>query len=255
MKITVERIIALLLLSGELLLLPACKAQVVSGSNFSELYSSQPSENQPIETPARTPAEPRPESFTASDETEDLTNAHSLPPDIPEHTSNADNRVAATPETSAVPPSSSNEMGTVSQPASSPPEEATEPELSTLEPPDPLPPESSAAPSVEIMGRAYLCDLLSGVNSHRSNPLDMDAELSAIAQAHAEEMAQTKNLYHSCSGVESVGKGAFDDGIKEGSLLTVHCSDLASNEVLRIGVGAAKDDSGAIYVCILGKNY
>lgn len=247
MKITVERIIALLLLSGELLLLSACKAQVVSGSNFSELYSSQPSENQPIETPARTPAEPQPESFTASDETEDLTNAHSLPPDIPEHTSNADNRVAAAPETSAVPPSSSKEMGTVSHPASSPSEEATEPDLST--------PESSAAPSVEIMDRAYLCDLLSGVNSHRSNPLDMDADLSAAAQAHAEEMARTKSLYHSCSGVESVGKGAFDDGIKEGSLLTVHCSDLASNEVLRIGVGAAKDDSGAIYVCILGKTY
>lgn len=83
----------------------------------------------------------------------------------------------------------------------------------------------------------------------------MDADLSATAQAHAEEMARTKSLYHSCSGVESVGKGAFENGVKEGSLLTVHCSDLASDDILRIGVGAARDENGAIYVCILGKTY
>lgn len=83
----------------------------------------------------------------------------------------------------------------------------------------------------------------------------MDAGLSANAQAHAEEMAQTKRLYHACSGVESVGKGAFEDGVKEGSLLTVHCSDLASEELIRIGAGAARDEDGSIYVCILGKTY
>ena len=108
---------------------------------------------------------------------------------------------------------------------------------------------------MKVMGSAYLYDLLSGVNSHRSKPLNMDAVLSAIAQAHAEEMAQTKSLYHSCSGVESVGKGGFEDGVKEGSLLTVHCSDLASEELIRIGAGAARDENGSIYVCILGKTY
>lgn len=153
-----------------------------------------------------------------------------------------------------VPPPSS-EMSAAPQPTSSPVEEASETEISTSEPSATHSPESSAAPTVQPMDSEYLCDLLSGVNSHRSNPLNMDADLSAAAQAHAEEMARTKSLYHSCSGVESVGKGAFEYGVKEGSLLTVHCSDLASNEIRRIGVGAARDENGAIYVCILGKTY
>lgn len=255
MKFTVKRIIALLCLFCELLLLPACMAEETSYTSPEEFCSAQPSESQSIEMLTRTLAESPAESFTASDETANLPDIPSSTPDIPEHTSNAENRVAAAPETSAVPSSSSNEMGTVSQPASSPSEEASEPEISTPKPPDTLSPESSAAPSVQPMNSAYLYDLLSGVNSHRNKPLNMDADLSASAQAHAEEMARTKNLYHSCSGVESVGKGAFDDGVKEGSLLTVHCADLASDEALRIGSGAARDENGSIYVCILGKTY
>lgn len=255
MKITVKRTIALCCLFCGLSLLPACMAEEASNTSPEGVYSARPLESPPIEMHARTPTEAPAESFTVSDETADLPDAPSLPSDLPENTSKAENRMAADPETSAVPSSLSNKMGTVSQPASSPSEEATEPDLSTPEPPDPLPPESSAVPSVKAMDSAYFCDLLSGVNAHRGNPLDMHTDLSAIAQAHVEEMARTKSLYHFCSGVESVGKGAFEDGAKEGSLLTVHCSDLASDEVLRIGVGAAKDDSGTIYVCILGKTY
>lgn len=255
MKITVKRVIALLCLLCGLLLLPACMVEEASSTISEEFCSTQPIECQPIEMPARTLAEAPAESFNASDTTADLPDTPSLTPDIPEHTSNAENRVAAVSETSIVPSSSSNEVSTVPHPASSPAEETSEGELSTPEPPATLPSETSAVPSVEAMDNIYLCDLLIGVNSHRSSPLDMDADLSAAAQAHALEMAQTKSLYHSCSGVESVGKGAFEDGVKEGSLLTVHCSDLASEELIRIGVGGAKDEDGSIYVCILGKTY
>ena len=161
--------------------------------------------------------------------------------------------MSSSPERAVSSPSS--EVPAAPQTAYYPPEEASQSKTSAPERPDTPPPVPSDGSSVEAMGNAYLYDLLLGVNSHRSKPLNMDADLSAAAQAHAEEMAQTKNLYHSCSGVESVGKGAFEDGVKEGSLLTVHCSDLASEELIRIGAGAARDEDGSIYVCILGKTY
>lgn len=252
MKITVKRVIALLCLFCGLLLLPACMAEEAPSTSSEGFCSTQPIESQSIEMPARTLAKAPAESFNASDSTADLSDTPSLAPDIPERTSNAENRVPTVSEISSVPLS---EMCAAPQTASSPSEETSQPGTSAPEFPDTPPQESSVAPSVQPMDSAYLCNLLSGVNLHRSGPLDMDADLSAAAQAHALEMAQTKSLYHSCSGVESVGKGAFDDGVKEGSLLTVHCSDLASEELIRIGVGAAKDEDGSIYVCILGKTY
>lgn len=59
------------------------------------------------------------------------------------------------------------------------------------------------------------CELENQSNC-KLNFLDKDL-FQATAQAHVEEMARTKCLYHSCSGVESVGRGAFEDGVKEGS--------------------------------------
>lgn len=254
MKITVERIITLFCLFCWILLLPACKSQEVSAPNSSELCSSQSSENKLIETPAITPSEQRSESSATSDAATFLTDESSLPSIILENTSEEENTLVTSSEIPAV-SSSSSDISTAPPPASSPSEVAIAPEMPIPELTDSLPPESSAVPSVEAMDSSYLCDLIIGVNSHRTRPLNMEADLSASAQAHTEEMAQTKNLYHSCSGVESVGKGALEDGVKEGSLLTVHCSDLASDELLRIGVGAARDEDGSIYVCILGKTY
>lgn len=254
MKITVKRIVNLLCLFCGLLLLPACMMKETSDSTSVELCSAQSSENKPIETPAITPLEQRSESSATSDAATYLPDESSSIPDISEYTPKAENTMVTSSEIPAV-SSSSSEISATPQPAASPSKVAPETEISTPEPPDPLPPESSAVPSVEAMDSAYLCDLLIGVNSHRNSPLNMDTDLSATAQAHAEEMAQMKSLYHSCSGVESVGKGAFEDGKKEGSMLTVHCSDLASEELIRIGVGAARDKDGSIYVCILGKTY
>ena len=105
------------------------------------------------------------------------------------------------------------------------------------------------------MGAAYKANVLAAVNSYRQTQLGMDSDLSATAQAHAEAMALSKSTYHFCRGVESVGSGAYDDGYKQGVALTLHCSALTEEKVVRIGVGAACDENGSIYVCIFGKTY
>lgn len=124
--------------------------------------------------------------------------------------------------------------------------------------PTPVPeptPEPVPEPSAMDMGSGYKESVLAGVNSYRQTQLCMDGELSGIAQAHAEAMALSKSTYHSCRGVESIGSGAYEDGFSEGTILTVHCSALSEEKVVRIGVGAARDENGSIYVCILGKTY
>lgn len=254
MEILVKRIISWSCLLCWLLLLPACTAKETASSGSEELSRAQSLDSIPAEAPTGTPAEPASELFSAVDTVASLPGESSNPSHITQSSSEvSENKMSSSLERAVS--SQSSEVTAAPQTASYPPEEASQSETSPPEFPDTPPSVSSYTPSVQPMDSAYLCNLLSGVNLHRSNPLDMDADLSAIAQAHAEEMAQTKNLYHSCSGVESVGKGAFEDGVKEGSLLTVHCSDLASEELLRIGAGAARDEDGSIYVCILGKTY
>ena len=254
MEILVKRIISWSCLLCGLLLLPACTAKETASSGSEELSRVQSLDSIPAEAPTGTPTEPTSELFSAVDTAASLPGESSNPSQITESSSEvSENKMSSSPKRAVSSPSS--EVTTAPQPAFYPPEETFQSETVAPEPPDPLPSKSSAALSVQPMNSAYLFDLLSGVNSYRNNSLDMDADLSATAQAHAEEMARTKSLYHSCSGVESVGKGAFENGVKEGSLLTVHCSDLASDDILRIGVGAARDENGAIYVCILGKTY
>lgn len=254
MEIKVKRITSLFCLLCGLLLLPACTTKETASSGSEELSRVQSLDSIPAEAPTGTTTEPVSELFSAVDTVASLSGEPSSPSHITESNSEKEeNGIMSASEIAAQSPSS--ERTAAPQTASYPPEEASQSETSPPELFDTPPPVLSDAPRVEAMGSAYLYDLLSGVNSHRSKPLNMNADLSASAQAHAEKMAQTKNLYHACSGVESVGKGAFEDGVKEGSLLTVHCSDLASEELIRIGAGAARDEDGSIYVCILGKTY
>ena len=204
MEMKVKRITSLFFLFCGLLLLPACTIKETSSSVSEELSRVQSLDNRPVETPASTPTEPT-SGLSAAVDTVISVTGESL------NTSHITERSLKVSE---------NEISSSSEKAvPSPSEKEPQPETPAPEFPDTPPPVSSDAPSVEAMESAYLNDLLSGVNSHRSNPLNMDADLSAAAQAHAKEMAQTKRLYHSCSGVESVGKGAFEDGVKEGSLL------------------------------------
>lgn len=105
------------------------------------------------------------------------------------------------------------------------------------------------------MGTAYKGHILDGVNSYRKSVLLMDSQLSVTAQNHAMNMAMQKKVWHECPGIESVAAEAYRDGFLEGTILTIHCSDLAEDKVKRIGVGAAQDENGSIYVCVYAKTY
>lgn len=105
------------------------------------------------------------------------------------------------------------------------------------------------------MGTDYKTNILDGINSYRKSSLAMDQNLSEIAQSHAMKMALQKKAWHECAGIESVAAGAYRDGYLEGTILTIHCSDLAEDKVKRVGVGAAQDENGSIYVCVYAKTY
>lgn len=205
MKTKVKRITSLFCLFCGLLLLPACTTKETANSGSEELSRVQTLDSIPAEAPTGTPTETPSKLFSAVDTTTSVLEESSNPSQITESSSEvSENKMSSSPKRTVSSPSS--EVPAAPQTASYPPKEASQPETSPPELPDTPPPVPSDAPSVETMGSAYLYDLLLGVNPHRINPLNMDADLSTIAQAHAEEMAQTKSLYHSCSGVESVGK-------------------------------------------------
>lgn len=115
--------------------------------------------------------------------------------------------------------------------------------------------EPTAAPKAFDMGDDYKTNILDGINSYRKSSLAMDQNLSEIAQSHAMKMALQKKAWHECTGIESVAAGAYRDGFLQGTILTIHCSDLAEDKVKRIGVGAAKDENRSIYVCVYAKTY
>lgn len=218
------------------------------------------------------------ESSTESHETETSSCLSSVPTD--EHTESQETSTGSKPKEQTISSSSSQNSPPskdTAPPAEIPPstnsaESSTTSSTSSVRPTKPPIPEESnpsdssvskpeptteSKPSVTVtpMNQEYLNDLLAGVNDHRQTKLPLNADLCSTAQAHAEKMARERKLYHECQGVESVGSGGYEDGFKQGSMLTVHCPDLADEALARIGVGAARDRDGSIYVCILGKMY
>ena len=265
-----NRICCLLLVMGIILSLAACSSakeelehetgeSSETSSTFEEgvtsgpdvFISSESMEDQESEAPSETVEEEAPNSNTEVSEVQseisepnqeeriEKSEAASQP-----HSQSTENEGEASSDTASISGSATSELDTPT-PASDP----------TSEPTPESAPESSPSPSATDMGAAYKKSVLSAVNSYRETQLGMDSELSSTAQAHAEAMALRKSTFHSCKGVESVGSGAYEDGYKQGVVLTMHCSTLAEEKVVRIGVGAARDENGSIYVCIFGKTY
>lgn len=206
----------------------SCLSSVPTDKNAERLETSidsKPKEQITSSLPSQANPEPKPTAPTAE-----------IPlPTNPTESSTTSGTSSVTPTKPSIPEESK---------PSDPP--ASEPEPTT---------ESNPSVTVVPMGQEYLNDLLAGVNDHRQTKLSLNADLCSTAQAHAEKMARERKLYHECKGIESVGSGGYEDGFKQGSMLTVHCPDLADEALARIGVGAARDRDGSIYVCILGKMY
>jgi uncharacterized protein YkwD len=104
------------------------------------------------------------------------------------------------------------------------------------------------------------------VNETRSSvgrsTLTLDADLTAIAQRHAEGMASRTRLYHSSSATrppsgfrsvgENVGRGHTSDGIHNALRSSSgHYRNMVSPSFRAFGVGSAYGSDGRLYVAQL----
>lgn len=99
-------------------------------------------------------------------------------------------------------------------------------------------------PEMEIMGGSFNSAVLTAVNAARAEygnaPLVLDSGLCAKALAHAKEMAERGEIFHSCGGAESVSN-AVGSGSTIGTRSAAHATGLALDaDRSRLGVGSVK---------------
>jgi uncharacterized protein YkwD len=107
-------------------------------------------------------------------------------------------------------------------------------------------------------------DLLNQERAARGiHTLGNDADLNATAQAWAEHMASVNRLYHSTLRVppgstrvaENVGYGSSVDQIHQALMNSAgHRNNILDSRMTRIGIGAAADSSGRIWIVQLFAN-
>ena len=128
------------------------------------------------------------------------------------------------------------------------PEPAPEPTPELTPEPTPEP-----EPQMEVMGSGFNKSVLAGVNEVRAQkgnaPLKLDSGLCAKALAHAKEMAERGETFHSCGGAESV-TGSTAGGKSIGIRSAGHATGLALDaDRSRLGVGSVKI-GGKQYTCV-----
>lgn len=106
---------------------------------------------------------------------------------------------------------------------------------------------------MEVMGSGFNKSVLAGVNEVRAQngnaPLKLDSGLCAKALAHAKEMAERGETFHSCGGAESV-TGSTAGGKSIGIRSAGHATGLALDaDRSRLGVGSVKI-GGKQYTCV-----
>lgn len=129
---------------------------------------------------------------------------------------------------------------------------ATEPqETAATATPKPAPkptpeptPTPEPEPEMEVMGGSFNSAVLAAVNAARAEygnaPLVLDSGLCAQALAHAKEMAERGEIFHSCGGAESVSNAA-GSGSTIGTRSAAHATGLAlDTDRSRLGVGSVK---------------
>lgn len=97
---------------------------------------------------------------------------------------------------------------------------------------------------MEVMGGSFNSAVLAAVNAARAEygnaPLVLDSGLCAQALAHAKEMAERGEIFHSCAGAESVSN-ATGSGSTIGTRSVAHATGLALDaDRSRLGVGSVK---------------
>ena len=120
-----------------------------------------------------------------------------------------------------------------------------EPATTATPKPTPEPtPTPEPEPEMEIMGGSFNSAVLAAVNAARAEygnaPLVLDSGLCAQALAHAKEMAERGEIFHSCAGAESVSNAA-GSGSTIGTRSAAHATGLAlDTDRSRLGVGSVK---------------
>lgn len=121
------------------------------------------------------------------------------------------------------------------------PKPTPKPMLEPTQEPTPTP---EPEPEMEIMGGSFNSAVLAAVNTARAEngnaPMALDSGLCAKALAHAKEMAERGEIFHSCGGAESVSN-AVGSGSTIGTRSAAHATGLALDaDRSRLGVGSVK---------------
>ena len=177
-------------------------------------------------TPQETEQEQQPKKTSSAPKASDTPAKAEEPAEKPQKTEKPETAATKAPQTPA---------------ATGPQEPAT---TATPKPtPEPTPtPEPE--PEMEIMGGSFNSAVLAAVNAARAEygnaPLVLDSGLCAQALAHAKEMAERGEIFHSCAGAESVSNAA-GSGSTIGTRSAAHATGLAlDTDRSRLGVGSVK---------------
>lgn len=196
----------------------------------------QQSEVPEVLTPAsqETEQEQQPEKTLSTQKASDMPAKTEEPAEKPQKTEKPETVATKAPQKPAA--TESQEPAATATPKPTP-----KPMLEPTQEPTPTP---EPEPEMEIMGGSFNSAVLAAVNAARAEngnaPLVLDSGLCAKALAHAKEMAERGEIFHSCGGAESVSNAA-GSGSTIGTRSAAHATGLALDaDRSRLGVGSVK---------------
>lgn len=175
--------------------------------------------------------EQQPEKTSSAPKTSDTPAKTEEPAEKPQKT---EKTVTRAPQTPAATKSQESTAPVTPKPTPKPAPEPTQEPTPTPEP----------EPEMEVMGGSFNSAVLAAVNAARAEygnaPLVLDSGLCAKALAHAKEMAERGEIFHSCGGAESVSNAA-GSGSTIGTRSAAHATGLALDaDRSRLGVGSVR---------------
>ena len=178
--------------------------------------------------------EQQPEKTSSAPKASDTPAKAEEPAAKPQKTEKPETAATKAPQTPAATKSPEFTAPVTPKPTPKPTPEPTQEPTPTPEP----------EPEMEIMGGSFNSAVLTAVNAARAEygnaPLVLDSGLCAKALAHAKEMAERGEIFHSCGGAESVSNAA-GSGSTIGTRSAAHATGLALDaDRSRLGVGSVK---------------
>lgn len=208
---------------------------ILSGSN-QNIDMPQQSEVPEVltPTPQETDQEQQPEKTSSAPKAPDTPAKAEEPAEKPQKTEKPETAATKAPQTPATAEPPKPAATATPKPTPKPTPEPTQEPTPTPEP----------EPEMEVMGGSFNSAVLAAVNAARAEygnaPLVLDSGLCAKALAHAKEMAERGEIFHSCGGAESVSNAA-GSGSTIGTRSVAHATGLALDaDRSRLGVGSVK---------------